>query len=104
MHALSIRLPLLLVTLCWLPGTAGALSSRVFAQALPTKPPGFPIPAGAPQAANPRAHELWCAEQPVPKAAEIPRVKGVEFAVIQPRVPEQDGYNRIDGDIAPDRT
>jgi hypothetical protein len=41
--------------------------------------------------------ELWKADVPVPKVAELLPLASVEFHVIKPRVPEQDGYNWLHG-------
>jgi len=97
MNAFSLRFPIVLMMLSVLQGNADVLSSRVSAQVLPTTPPGSQTPAGAPHAVSLRSHELWCNDQPVPNAAEIPPLKGVEFAVIQSRAPEQDGYSWLHG-------
>ena len=40
---------------------------------------------------------LWHPEKPVPKAAECPRLQGVEFVVVKPREPDNDGYNWLHG-------
>ncbi len=40
---------------------------------------------------------LWSGPQPPPTATQIPQLPNVEFHVIQPRVPEQDGYNWLHG-------
>jgi len=40
---------------------------------------------------------LWDPAQPVPAAADCPRLEGVQFVVIQPREPERDGYNWLHG-------
>lgn len=41
--------------------------------------------------------ELWDATAPIPAASNLLPLKGVEFHVIKPRVPDQDGYNWLHG-------
>lgn len=43
------------------------------------------------------AEPLWTLEQPVPKAAELREIEGVQFHVIKPHVPERDGYQWLHG-------
>jgi len=40
---------------------------------------------------------LWDPQRPVPRAAECPRLEGVEFVVVKSRQPERDGYNWLHG-------
>lgn len=51
------------------------------------------VPLAALHAAEP----LWLSEQPVPKAAEISGLKGVQFRVIKANEPKIDGYKWLHG-------
>jgi len=46
---------------------------------------------------DPSAFVLWDPNRPVPTSAECPRLKDVQFYVVQPREPEVDGYNWLHG-------
>ncbi len=46
--------------------------------------------------AEPQRFELWSGG-PLPKASEIPLLKGVRFSVIKQREPEKDGYDWLHG-------
>lgn len=41
--------------------------------------------------------ELWKSQIPVPKAKDLLPIDGVEFHVIKPRVPEEDGFSWLHG-------
>ena len=50
-----------------------------------------------PQAAAHEPYPLWDPSKPVPKASEIPLLKGVQFHVVKRRQAEVDGYNWLHG-------
>jgi hypothetical protein len=56
-----------------------------------------PVAAVAAEESPGERFVLWDPGKPVPRAAEAPLLKGVEFHVIQPRDPKRDGYNWLHG-------
>jgi len=53
--------------------------------------------ATTPLTADEAKFVLWDPQRPVPKAAGLAKLEGVEFHVIQPRRPNLDGYNWLHG-------
>jgi len=64
----------------------------------PVKIPLLFLPALIAQAGLACAIEtVWLSDQPVPNAAELTELKGVQFHVIKANEPEKDGYNWLHG-------
>lgn len=97
MMAFSFRFPIVFLMLTMLPTCANVSASRGSAQEFPTTEPGARPTAGVTPVVSSDSRELWCNDQPVPRAADIPQLEGVEYSLIQARVPEVDGYSWLHG-------